>query len=82
MINFVSVHGECNSSILSTNNNYYQNQCFKLDGPESGNVRLSYGSVEVFLSRRWVPVADSNMSWTQENARVVCRELGYFPNGM
>ena len=56
-----------------------------LDGFESGDVRLSstsyYGQVEVFLSGRWQPVSDSDMSWTQENADVVCRELGYTPNG-
>lgn len=55
-------------------------------GPESGDVRLSSdsyyrGEVNVFLSRKWIPVAASDTSWTQENAQVVCRELGYAPNG-
>ena len=57
---------------------------FYIDEPESGDVRLSYtrsGRVEVFLSGRWQPVADSDMSWTWENSEVVCRELGYAPNG-
>ena len=55
-------------------------------GPESGDVRLSSdsyyrGEVNVFLSGMWVPVASSHMSWIRENAEVVCRELGYAPNG-
>ena len=55
-----------------------------LDGPESGDLRLTstrWGRVDVFLSGRWQPVADSNMNWTWENSEVVCRELGYAPNG-
>ena len=58
-----------------------------VDGPESGDVRFSdssksYGQVEVFMSGRWQPVADSTMTWTLDNAEVVCRQLGYAPNGM
>ena len=57
---------------------------FTLDGPESEDLRLSgtsSGRVEVFLSGIWVPVAQSYLSWTQANANVVCRQLGYAPNG-
>ena len=35
----------------------------------------------MFLSGMWIRVADSHMSWTRDNAEVVCRELGYAPNG-
>ena len=35
----------------------------------------------MFLSGMWITVAASDMSWTRENAEVVCRELGYAPNG-
>ena len=55
-----------------------------LDGPESGDVNLTSiyrGQVEVFLSGMQQLVADSRMSWTLDNAEVVCRELGYAPNG-
>ena len=55
-----------------------------LDGPETGNVRLSgihSGRVDMFLSGMYQPVADSDMSWTLDNSEVVCRELGYAPNG-
>ena len=55
-----------------------------LDGPESGDADLTgmyRGQVEVFLSGMYQLVADSNMSWTLDNAEVVCRELGYAPNG-
>ena len=57
---------------------------FSLDGPESEDIRLTsgrYGQVDVFLSGRWQPIADSNMSWTINNSEVVCRQLGYAPNG-
>ena len=68
-----------------------------LDGPESGDVCLSVyrsgcgdirlsgyssGCVHVFLSGMWLPVADSNMSWTMTNTEVVCRQLGYDTNSM
>ena len=33
--------------------------------------------MEVFLSDNWQPVADTAMSWTQNNSVVVCRQLGY-----
>ena len=55
-----------------------------LDGPKSGDVRLSddnRGRVDVFLSGMWLPVADSNRNWTMDNSEVVCRELGYAPDG-
>ena len=55
-----------------------------LDDPEFGDVRLSggyRGRVEVFVSGIWQAVADSLMSWTLSNAEVVCKELGYDPNG-
>ena len=55
------------------------------DGPDQHDIRLSsnnnYGYVQVFLSDSWVPVADSNMVWTVKNSEVVCREVGYNPNG-
>ena len=57
---------------------------FKPDGPESEDVRLlntRSGRVDVFLSGVWLPVADSYNSWTWENSDVVCKELGYAPNG-
>ena len=58
---------------------------FKPDGPESGDVRLTYvdqGQAKVFLLGRWLPVADNHMNWTLANAEVVCRQLGYAPNSM
>ena len=50
------------------------------DGPNTGDIDLFawyYGRVEVFLSDNWFPVTDTSMSWTLENSKVVCRELGY-----
>lgn len=41
-----------------------------------GNVELS-GQVEVCLERKWTSVCDT--SWTEEDALVVCNQLGY-PN--
>ena len=55
-----------------------------IDGLETGDLRLTaarFGRLEMFLSGRWQPVADSNMNWTRQNSEVVCRELGYAPNG-
>ena len=64
----------CSYAIQSTNT----------DVPGAGDVRLTgryYGRVDVFLSTRWVAVANSTIPWTLENAQVVCRELGYDLNG-
>ena len=45
----------------------------------------NYGYLEVFLSdaapSTWVPVSDSQQTWTEQNSAVVCRQLGYDPNG-
>ena len=57
---------------------YYQNYA---DVPDALDVRLASERVEVFLSTRWVAVANSTIAWTLENAQVVCRELGYDKNG-
>ena len=51
-------------------------------GHELGDVGLLASKyVRIFLSGRWIPVANSNMTWTSGNSEVVCRELGYAPNG-
>ena len=55
------------------------------DGPEPGDVRvgstINEGSVQVFMSGYWVPVATSSVNWTLANAKVVCRQLGYSLTG-
>ena len=54
------------------------------DGYEQGDVSLSStddGRVEVYLSGYWVHVANTGSIWTLQNSEVVCRELGYAPNG-
>ena len=51
------------------------------------DIRLSYGIygyLQVFLSdapASWVYVSDSTQTWTEQNAAVVCRQLGYNPDG-
>ena len=55
-------------------------------GCENGKVRLQGGSqpsigyVEFCHSRRWGGVC--NNDWDVNDARVVCRQLNYDPNGM
>ena len=57
--------------------------CFTLDAPTTGEVRLYYeyvypsynrGRVEVFLSGEWGTVVGN---WTRQNAKVVCQQLGF-----
>ena len=51
-----------------------------VDGPQPLEVQLSYtnyGYAQVFLSGVWVPIADSWGTWTMDNSKVVCRQLGY-----
>ena len=58
--------------------------CTVIDGDEQGDVRLSYGNdgyVQVYLSGNWVHVADTDVTWTQQNSEVVCRELGFAQHG-
>ena len=58
--------------------------CLYIDGYEQGDVRLTSGvrgRVDVYLSGYWVPVAHTGPAWTLQNTEVVCRELGYAPNG-
>ncbi len=43
-----------------------------VNGP--GEVKIQ-GQVEVCLDRRWTTVCDT--SWTEEDAQVVCNQLGY-----
>ena len=52
------------------------------------DIRLSfgrYGYLQIFLSdaapSTWVPVSDSQYTWTEQNSAVVCRQLGYNPDG-
>ena len=48
------------------------------DGADTGDIRISsWGTVELFESGIWEPVAVSSRRWTLENSNVVCRELGY-----
>ena len=69
--------------ILRTTLGYYAHNNYvniHADGPETGDVRLMYGTygrVDTFLSGIWVPVTDSLRSWTHQNSKIVCRELGY-----
>ena len=51
-----------------------------------GDVRLIGGSypwegrVEIYLSRTWGTITDSD--WTSDDAQAVCRKLGYFKPGI
>ena len=53
---------------------------------KDGDVRLIGGSfpwegrVEIYLSRTWGTITDSN--WTSDDAQAVCRKLGYFKPGI
>ena len=41
----------------------------------SGGFQQKSGLVEVLINGSWIPIAQEN--WTRENAKVVCRHLGY-----
>ena len=50
-----------------------------------GDIRLSNGysaTLEIFQSGKWVPVANTAHSWTQDSSNVVCNELGYSSTGV
>ena len=53
---------------------------------KDGDVRLIGGSypwegrVEIYLSRTWGTITDSD--WTSDDAQAVCHELGYFKPGI
>ena len=44
-----------------------------------GSIKNWDGRVEVYLSGTWSSVGDS--SWTDEDAQVVCRQLGHSEQG-
>ena len=52
---------------------------------QSGDIRLVGGSypwegrVEIYLSETWGTVTDTH--WSNDDAKVVCRKLGYFRPG-
>jgi deleted-in-malignant-brain-tumors protein 1 len=53
-----------------------------IDGQDPWDIRLNGGSngqLQVYLSEQWQPVANSYSTWTSNNSRVVCRELGFDP---
>lgn len=58
----------------------------KIEACKDGNVRLSgstleyAGRVEFCQETIWTSLCDQN--WDKEDARVVCRELGYSPYGI
>ena len=59
----------------------YYSECQWLDG-DVHLVGGSYqweGRVEVYMSRVWGTITDSD--WTDNDARVVCRKLGHFRPG-
>ncbi|CAI8023561.1 Scavenger receptor cysteine-rich domain superfamily protein [Geodia barretti] len=50
-----------------------------IDGQDPWDIRLYGGKLQVYLSEQWQPVANSYSTWTSNNSRVVCRELGFDP---
>ena len=56
-----------------------------IGGSEQGDVCLGYGGyygyVQVYLSGNWVHVADTDSTWTRQNSKVVCRQLGFRQRG-
>jgi hypothetical protein len=53
-----------------------------IDGQDPWDIRLNWGNsgeLQVYLSEQWQPVANSSSTWTSNNSKVVCRELGFDP---
>ena len=44
-----------------------------------GGITPNEGSVEICIQDTWIPICDSE--WTNEDAGVACRQLGYSNNG-
>ena len=58
----------------------YSDSCEDGDVRLQGGVDSSNGYVELCMSRTWGAVC--NDEWSDSDAKVVCRQLGYDPEGL